>query len=254
MRQFFLETTEGEILQPGQTVALDSEESHHLFTVLRGGRDLTLQLVDGRGRRLTARTVGGDKRRAQLEILTVTEDAAEKASPRLELACAVVKGKRFEWALEKAVELGAHRIVPLVTERGVIEPGAGKQQRAQTILRSALKQCGRCQLPDLEAPLRLNEYLACPSQGLRLFGAVPGEAAGTVPWTSFLGQAPEPLPEVLCMVVGPEGGWTSVEIDALLDAGAVPVQLGPHVLRTETAAAAGLTALQALRGAWTSSS
>jgi 16S rRNA (uracil1498-N3)-methyltransferase len=253
LRQFFLETPEGQAPQPGQTVVLDSEESHHLFTVLRGGRDLVLQLTDGRGRRFTARAAGGDRRSAQVEILTVTEDSAENEAPLLELACAVVKGKRFEWALEKAVELGAHRIVPLVTERGVIEPGSGKRNRSLTILRSALKQCGRCRLPDLDASLRLDEYLARPVQGMKLFGAVPGEVADTVPWSSLLNPVPSPVPGILSMVIGPEGGWTSPEIEGLLSTGAVPVQLGPHVLRTETAAAAGLTALQALRGRWATS-
>lgn len=249
MRQFFLEVNGAEVPAAGQTIALDSEESHHLSTVLRGGRDQVLHLVDGRGRRYTARAVGSG-RRSEVEILTVATDPSEARPPLLTLACAVVKGKRFEWALEKAVELGAHRIVPLVTEHGVIEPGQGRRQRWNGVLRAALKQSGRCLLPEVEEPLGLGAHLARPGGGLRLFGAVPGETARRGDWTGLLAPVPRPLPPVLEILIGPEGGWTSGEIALLEGVGGRPVDLGPHVLRTETAAVAGLTALQALRSCW----
>jgi 16S rRNA (uracil1498-N3)-methyltransferase len=249
LRQFFLEMDEGASAEPGQTVALDQDESHHLFTVLRGGRDLVLNLTDGHGRRYTARSAGKQGRIAQVEILTVTADPSERAQPQLELSCAVVKGKRFEWALEKAVELGAHRITPLITEHGVIEPGSGRRQRWLTIMKSALKQCGRCWLPLLNEPIPLDEALR-RSGGLTLFGAVPGEVPETRPWLSLLNPPPQPMAENLTMFIGPEGGWSAQELALLIGRGAVPVELGPHVMRTETAAVAGLAALQTLRRGW----
>jgi 16S rRNA (uracil1498-N3)-methyltransferase len=256
LRQFFLDTTDGAVPVPGQEVVLDAEESHHLFTVLRGGRDQVLNLTDGRGRRFTGRPVAQDRRRARVEILTVAEDPAEALLPQLVLACAVVKGKRFEWALEKAVEVGAHRIIPLRTEFGVIEPGGGKRQRWLTIMKSAVKQCGRSWLPEL-GELHSPAELLAPGGGsacwsdLALYGTAPWEKDQPIPWQDLLAAAPDPLPATLGFLVGPEGGWSPAELALLQEGPARAVLLGPHVLRAETAAVVGLGALQTLRQSWT---
>lgn len=251
MRQFYLETDPGQIPTPGQEVALDAEESHHLFTVLRSGREQTLNLTDGRGHRFTARSVGGSRRKATLEILAVQDDAGEFAPPQLVLACAVVKAKRFEWALEKAVEAGAHQVIPLGTEHGVVEPGGGKFQRWQTIMKAALKQSGRTWLPDLAELTELQVFLAQTS-GWLAYGAVPTAQEEAPSWTRYLTSLQGPTPARLTVLIGPEGGWSPAEEDLLKKSPAVPLNLGPHVLRTETAAVAGLLALQELRQAWLS--
>lgn len=247
MRQFFLDLPAGVRPLPGERHALDSEESHHLATVLRGGRDEILHLVDGRGLRMTARDAGGQGRRREVEILTVEADESEMLEPRLTLAVAVVKGRRFEWVLEKAVEIGAHAIVPLITARGSVQPRDAKQSRWRTILVSALKQSGRSLLPQLDETIPFEQALARGGQGY--FGAVP--AAGTEPPCEATDLRPAgPRPAELVLWVGPEGGWTPQEEARLEEAGARPVGLGPHVLRTETAALVGLYALQDLRRRW----
>lgn len=249
MRQFFLATQAKNIPQPGQVVALDKEESHHLFTVLRAGRDQILNLTDGRGHRFTGRSMEAHRKEARIEILTTEVDQEETRAPSLVLACAVVKGKRFEWALEKAVELGVHQVIPLKTEHGVIEPGAGKQKRWQTIMTSALKQSGRSWLPELSEVTPLLDFQRVPEDFL-LFGAVPGEVKESQPWINLRALKPETPPQRLIMLIGPEGGWSSSELDFLIGLEGRPVHLGPHVLRTETAAVAGLSAAQALRQDW----
>ncbi len=257
MRQFYLATQPQEIPQPGQVVALDNEESHHLFTVLRGGRDLVLNLTDGRGHRFTGRISGRNveanrkevRNEARIEILTCELDQEEALAPHLVLACAVVKGKRFEWALEKAVEMGVHKVIPLKTDHGVIEPGGGKQKRWQTIMISALKQSGRSWLPELADVTSLSDFKKA-ADDFMLFGAVPGQVPDAQLWGDFMGSKPDPLPGNLTILIGPEGGWSDTEMEYLLGLGARPVQLGPHVLRTETAALAGLTAIQSLRQDW----
>ncbi len=257
MRQFYLETTENGVPAVGNVVALDRDESHHLLTVLRGGRDQVLNLVDGRGHRLTAvvandnELTGRKNKRVEVRIETVDEDPREVRTPRLVLACAVVKGKRFEWAVEKAVELGVHRIIPLRCDHGVIDPREGKQSRWETLMKSALKQCGRSWLPILEAPQSVPAALtACAGQEI-LFGAAPWETPTVAVrhWTALLAAKPATLPAALGFFVGPEGGWSPSEL-ALLSKQARPVSLGPHVLRAETAVAAGLTALQTIRQTW----
>ena len=235
-------------------MTLDPDESHHLSTVLRGGREEILHLVDGNGLRMTARSAGRQGRQELVELITVSRDEDEVRVPLLVLVCAVAKGKRFEWALEKAVELGVNRIVPLTTERGSTGPGSAKTTRWRTIMISALKQSGRAWLPILDEGVRLQEALADPDAGQLLFGAVPGElptdAAPVLPWTSLLQKVPGELPGALTLLIGPEGGWSPAEQDQLLAKQAVPVDLGAHVLRTETAAVVGVSALQSIRRFW----
>ena len=200
MRQFFLEMgADAPLPAAGQEVVLDAEESHHLFTVLRGGRDHILNLTDGRGHRFTGKPLGKDRRAARVQIFTVSDDPEEFRQPRLVLACAVVKGKRFEWALEKAVEVGAHTVIPLNTEHGVIEPGGGKQQRWLTIMKSAVKQCGRSWLPQLAPVQSPAQLLAAgePWAELALYGTAPWEQDDPVPWRTLMDPVPHPVPASL---------------------------------------------------------
>lgn len=262
MRQFYLKTDPEQPPVPGDRLLLDRDESHHLATVLRGGRQEVLNLVDGRGLRLTGVSCGRKGKLEQVELQSVERDMDELRAPLLTLACAVVKGKRFEWALEKAVELGVHRVIPMDTERGTVAPGSGKRDRYNTIMISALKQSGRAWLPELEETASLREVMAAAQEDRVLFGAVPGDFSDEFPGDSSDGENPvrpwtffleEPPPSLLCgltLLVGPEGGWSPSERDALVGAGAEPVDLNPHVLRTETAAVAGLFALQTIRRRW----
>jgi len=173
LRQFYLVTDPDHLPLPGDRVSLDRDESHHLFTVLRGGRDPELELVDGRGHRMTGLPCGREGKSALVEILSITTDPEELREPRLAVACAVVKGKRFEWALEKAVELGAHEFLPLETDHGVIDPRPGKLERWRSIMTAALKQSGRSWLPVLSEPVPVGEVLTRCSAGPVYFGAAP---------------------------------------------------------------------------------
>jgi 16S rRNA (uracil1498-N3)-methyltransferase len=254
VRQFFLETDPDNLPQPGDTVTMDRDESHHLFTVLRGGRESLLDLVDGRGHRLTGLPRGKNGKLAAVEILTLEKDEEEGREPRLVIACAVVKGRRFEWALEKAVELGAHEFLPLETDQGVVDPRPGKWERWRSIMTAALKQSGRSWLPVLSESLSVADVLSRRPGTPVFFGAAPEDAGSLAdpvsPWTEFVPDASDVPPATLTMMIGPEGGWSSREISLMSGHGARPVGMGPHVLRTETAAAAGLVVLQALRGRW----
>ncbi|MFO7653828.1 MAG: RsmE family RNA methyltransferase [Candidatus Krumholzibacteriia bacterium] len=239
----------------GDEVCLEAEESRHLCTVLRAQAGDVLELTDGRGHLFTARLLDGRGRQARVRVEDRREAREETRPPRLRLACAVVKGRRFESALEKAVELGVHEVVPLLTRRGEVRPGDGKQERWRGIVRAAVKQARRALAPELAAPAPLSGVLT-GDRGSVFWGAVPGDlpaaaAATVVSWSELPGRVEASVaPDWLTFVVGPEGGFTGAERELLVTRGAVPVSLGPHVLRTETAALAGLLALQALRVAW----
>jgi len=257
MRRFYIEIADRPLPAAGAVLTLDAEQSKHLRTVLRLEAGDELELTDGRGRLFTAELVGGGRRDCEVRITAVAEVAGEVAPPRLHLACAVVKGKRFEFALEKAVELGAHAITPLRTERGVIDPRDGKLDRWRGLLVAALKQSGRCHLPELRPLAELHELLAA-TVGEASFGAAPVDLVGEKPLTATVAAAQaarrrlegQAAPPELLILIGPEGGWSARELQLFAARDVVPLRLGPHVLRTETAAVAGLAALQQIRAAW----
>jgi 16S rRNA (uracil1498-N3)-methyltransferase len=241
----------------GQTVVLDLEQSRHLRTVMRAENGDAVELTDGRGHVLRGVLVGGGKKDAQVEITGVEEATGEVAPPLLRLACAVVKGKRFEFAVEKAVEIGVHALAPLRCEHGVIDPRDGKLDRWRGLLTAALKQSGRCHLPRLE---ELTDPAGAldEADGPVYFGAAPGDLVGEKPLnpTAAAAQAARlkleghPAPSSLTLMIGPEGGWSAGELKLLAARDVIPLVLGPHVLRTETAAVVGLAALQQIRRAW----
>ena len=243
----------------GDRVTLDEQESRHLLRVLRARSGQRLRLTDGLGTTMTGRVTGRSGGRAEVELERIVTDPTAAAAPQLVLACALLKSRPFEWALEKAVELGVHRIVPLVAERAVVAPRPGKRSRWVGLLKSAVKQSGRSFLPTLAEPSPLAAVLADPQPGLQFWGTAPEDLGDTdsrpQPWW-WLAQRFGPRqrggerPAALTLLIGPEGGWTASERGQLQTAGTIPVDLGPHVLRAETAAVAGLLALQSLRQVW----
>jgi 16S rRNA (uracil1498-N3)-methyltransferase len=256
VRLFFF--SGGDNLVPDADCLLDAEESHHLCHVLRVRPGEAVTLTDGRGGLFEGRLLRRERGRARIRIEARREDPRETAPPRLRLVCAVVKGRRFEWALEKAVELGAHHIVPAATGRGVVKPRRGKQDRWQGLVQAAVKQALRSQLPALAPVTGFPDALdAALTSGPVYWAAAPGDAPDdALPGTDLLvetkatGAPAPPVPAWLTVCVGPEGGWTEDERRLLREGGARALDLGPHVLRTETAAVAALQVLQALRRRW----
>lgn len=155
---------------------------------------------------------------------------AAAVGPRLALA--LISGQRFDWAVEKAVELGAATLIPLISERvkgGGARPGPAKEERWQRLAEEARKQCARPAALDIFPPLALAELLGQPGPGF--FLSPSGPAAPPA--------APSPL-----LAVGPEGGFSPAEEKAFLKAGFSPWSLGPGILRSETAALAALAVLR----------
>lgn len=251
MRQFFLDlATDATPPEPGDDWFLDAEESRHLLRVLRARPGDPVLLTDGRGGRYRALLVRDEGGRARLRIEAREDDAVELRAPRLVLACGLIKGKRWEALLETAVELGVHAVAPLLTRRAEVDPGSGRRRRWRTVLRTALKQSGRSWCPGLEEPCGLEEFLASRPRAEVYYGLArdrdrtAGQEGLLTPGTCAVGDGP--VPEELVWCVGPEGGWEDDEV-ALLSRRGRAVRLGPHRLRTATAAAAGLLLLSARR-------
>ncbi len=254
MRFYCLPPAGGTPPAPGDEVSLPPDESRHLVKVMRARPGDEVRLTDGRGRRLLAVLLAADAAAARLRVETSAADRAELARPRLCLACGVVKGRHFEWALEKAVELGAHTIRPLLTVHGEVAPRDGKLERWRTIVGAAAKQSGRAWTPDVAPPASLGDWLAGRSGDGLYYGVArarardprDGDDGLLSPDRLLAGGVPVAEDGELCWAVGPEGGWDASELEALAAAG-TPVRLGPHRLRTETAACAGLLLLSSLR-------
>ncbi len=216
-------------------VELDGSEAHHLLHVLRAKAGDRVGLFNGQGDEAVAELVTHRKRSAELRILDCWTTPAE--SHELILATALPKGDRARWLVEKATELGVTRIIPLRTTRSVVEPGEGKMDKLSQAAIAACKQSGRSRLPRLDSLTALSDVLREFSSPLptRVLLLADPHAERTV--GELLATVGRRTPTTISLV-GPEGGFTDAEHSASIAAGAIPVRLGSHILRIETAALA----------------
>jgi 16S rRNA (uracil1498-N3)-methyltransferase len=220
-------------------VRLSADEAHHLVRVLRLTRGAEFEGVTGDGRRLRCRL---DREGEEWYGHVTGSSTFTAESPlHLALAQALIKRDRFEWVVQKAVELGVAEIFPLETARSELRLDEHRRDRKRTrwerIIQEAVKQCGRTRLPVLHEPQPFSGFLAgsWTSGGI----ALDEEGSGT------LGAVFRHPPRPRCtLLIGPEGGWDPQERRLLDAAGIRRVRLGPRVLRTETAAVAGLALIQ----------
>ncbi|HTQ39064.1 MAG TPA: 16S rRNA (uracil(1498)-N(3))-methyltransferase [Pirellulales bacterium] len=225
---------------------LDGAEAHHLARVMRAQVGDSVTLFDGSGFEFMAQIESMAKSRIEFVVLQRREVNRESPVP-LTLAVALPKGDRQRWLVEKAVELGVAALVPLETQRGVAQPSAAALNRLRRTVIEASKQCGRNRLLEIAAPQPWRTYVAANQDVLRMVAHSGGNPLCSV-WPSQLVEAGNLSVPCVTAAIGPEGGFTKEEIDQALAAGWKAVDLGPRVLRVETAAIA-LAAWAALMGA-----
>ena len=225
--RFFLESPRG--LGVGELVAIEGPACHQIGRVLRLRSGQRVVLLDGSGGAGEAELVSVGSERALARVLQAAPCAPEPAIS-VTLLAAVLKGERQDWLVQKAVELGVARVVPLLTERGVATANGAKPERWRRIAREAAEQCERAVVPEVADPVSLK--------------VVSWTGAKALACTEREGR---PLPALLAdgdrelaLLVGPEGGWTEAE-HWLADRGAIDASLGPRILRAETAALAALS-------------
>lgn len=215
----------------GERAALTDGEAHHAIHVMRVGPGTEVVLFDGSGAEFEARVdrVG----RKEVELVVVSRREVDRELPfELVLGVALPKGERQRWLVEKAVELGVGRIVPLVTSRSVARPTPGALTRLRRTVIEASKQCGRNRLATIDNPLDWTEFVAQPQDAHRRLLAHPdaGRDQKKLPTATI----DEPGPVTLA--IGPEGGFTDDEVALAATAGWQTVDLGSRTLRIETAA------------------
>ncbi len=232
-------------LAAGTRIRLDARAAHHVIRVLRLRAGASLRLFNGDGREYRACILGAIKPEVEVEILeTSTPDLNPDTGLRFTLIQGVAKGDRMDYALQKAVELGIHRVVPAWTEHGVVKLEkdrlARRTEHWRGILRSASEQCGRRDLPEIEPASELAVIVNRLQDKANRLVLAP--------------QAPLALPSLarpegdVVILTGPEGGLSETELNFVEARGFMRVRLGPRILRTETAPVAALAALQALWG------
>jgi 16S rRNA (uracil1498-N3)-methyltransferase len=225
-------------LAGGERVELDAGQANYLGNVLRLKEGGELLLFDGQSGEWLARIAEAGKKRMTLTVEHQTREP--EAIPDVWLAFAPVKRAQTDWLVEKATELGAARLIPVMTQRTVAE--RVRLERLQAIAIEAAEQCGRTILPDISEPLPLAHLLQHRDAARTLYFA--DEAGGEPSGTAF---APGPA----VILTGPEGGFTSKEREAIRSApNSIAVSLGPRILRAETAALAALAAWMSAVGDW----
>lgn len=214
---------------------LEGDSAHYLLKVLRVKTHQKLELFDGAGQMLPCTVIQSDRR--SLTIETQAIQAIDNQSPRhITLCLALIKPERFEWALQKACELGVNAIQPIISERTdgrLVDKLDKKMPRWSSILQNAAEQSLRSHLPQLHAPVSL-EHLIPHGQGIFLDP-----------------QAEQPLQATtqdIQLLIGPEGGWSQVEQDWARAQNFTAASLGPRILRAETAAITSLSLCQYLSG------
>jgi 16S rRNA (uracil1498-N3)-methyltransferase len=218
---------------------LTGDEAHHARHVVRVRPGECVAVVDGAGHEFLCEVQGYDRDEARL---TVVEKHFQPApSSQITLLQAVPKGKLMEAIIQKATELGAFRIVPLLSERVVArlddKEAARKAQKWRLVAREAIKQCGSAWLPTVELPLTPNQFLARNEDfDLALIASLESGSRPAREYFRAFEVERGRIPRSVCVWVGPEGDFTPAETEAIKSHGALPITLGRLVLRTETAA------------------
>jgi 16S rRNA (uracil1498-N3)-methyltransferase len=226
-------------LSAGERVRLDAEEARHLRALRLHPGDPVI-LLDGEGSAAGCTVLEAERGDARLLVGSISFDEGDRA-PYIVLALGILSDKsRFEWAIEKAVELGTAEIVPLKSERS---EGRFNRDRAERIAIAALKQSQRRYLPVLREPVTLERLLE--EIGGYQIAVICHESA---PPSDTLRSISSEFPSAgrILIMIGPEGGFSSSEVDSARAATARVISLGPARLRAETAAIVAVTLVSAV--------
>ena len=216
----------------GPTARLAGAEAHHLLHVMRSKPGDRVTLFDGSGSEFAATITAVG--RSEVELVIEGATSVDRELPiAIHLGVSLPKAQRQQWLVEKAVELGTRRLIPLETKRGVVVPTSSTLVRLRRQVIEASKQCGRNRLMEIAAPQPLADYLHDGTQGLRLF-AHPGGG----PLVDVLRdwKTPGASSSSVVVAIGPEGGFTDDEAELAMQHGWKIVSLGKRILRVETAA------------------
>ncbi|MEW6226698.1 MAG: 16S rRNA (uracil(1498)-N(3))-methyltransferase [Bacillota bacterium] len=238
MPRFFVP---GEI-EPGSIVVLDGQDARHVRRVLRLGPGDEIEMLDGTGREYRARIASANGERVAASVLAEGRQVCREPSVFITILQGLPKGDKMDEVVRKNTEIGASRIVPVITERSVARPdpseAAKRVERWRRIAREASKQAGRQRVPEVFDIVGFQDSLCCVASEMRrmdhgVLFLMPWELEGSRGIRDVLREH-RGVREVLCFI-GPEGGFSHDEVRQAAQLGAITCGLGPRILRTETA-------------------
>ena len=225
-------------------IELDGDQARYLSRALRARVGDRLNLFDGNGAEWTAAILQISKNTVTLRI-DDSHEAGTESPLRVHLVQGISRGERMDFVVQKATELGVKRITPVLTEYSMVKLDGSRAEKRrdhwQRIATSASEQSGRVRLPLIDTPIPLKNWLGDKPQRIDTELILKPGAAATLP-------SLRPPETKICVLVGPEGGFSDSEYEDAEVSGFKAVSLGPRVLRTETAAIATLAMLQSLWG------
>jgi 16S rRNA (uracil1498-N3)-methyltransferase len=218
---------------------LDQDEAHHCIDVLRATVGQRIIVFNGRGAEALAEISGVGKSRVQLKTLQISQTSPLPCA--ITLAQAIPKGKNMDLIVQKGTELGVAKIVPLISERTVIqiaaEEGDKKTEKWRQIVIEAGKQSGQSRLPEVSAPITPKQFFTdFDRYELALIASLQSDAHRFKTALADFREQQGRRPKNVLVLIGPEGDFTPAEAALAKSAGCLPISLGPIVLRTETAA------------------
>lgn len=223
----------------------ENKEIHHLTNVLRLQSGEEIVIFNGKGQEVLAKITNLTATKIEIALIAPVKNSLKNIIT-LTLACAIPKKAKFETIIEKCTELGVDRIIPVLTQRTEIHLNAQrqekKQQRYTTVAINAAKQCQRNFLPSVDHPTNFQEVLKnLSSIDAAFIACLTGERKNLL--SSF---DLKPHHQNVILFIGPEGDFTIKELHAALSAGCIPVTLGPHVLKVDTAAISAIACVKLL--------
>lgn len=226
------------VLTTGLMFELSTEAANHLVRVLRHTINDSFVVFNGEGGEYDAKIIAIKKHQVMVEVGEYRKQSTE-SNLQIHLGQAISRGDKMDYTIQKAVELGVTAITPLLTERCGVklshERWDKKLQHWRGVVIAACEQSGRERIPELHEPLSLQNWLGQIQADLKL--VLHPQADQTI-------NAIQHTPQSISLLIGPEGGFDVLEIQLAQQAGFHALQLGPRILRTETAALVAITAMQ----------
>jgi 16S rRNA (uracil1498-N3)-methyltransferase len=231
-------------LSVGTSLQIDGNQAHYLLNVMRLAEGAAVKLFDDVNGEFLAKVTARSRRDLTLTVVALLRP--REGVPDFWLCAAPIKKARFDFLAEKACELGVARFVPVLTDRAVVDKV--KDDRLRNTMIEAAEQCERTALPQISPLTRLDALLKAWPESRHMFFADERlhDSSGV-----SLPQAIDTHPGPAAVLIGPEGGFTDAENAAIrAHPAAVPVSLGPRILRAETAAIAATAVWMAAQGDW----
>jgi 16S rRNA (uracil1498-N3)-methyltransferase len=231
-----------ELIEKRSGIILPADKARHLVAVMRCGKGDEITIIDGKGRSYLAAIT--DIRNTNVSV-SVLREIRSDAEPRVTLTLfqGILKGEKMDMVIQKATELGASRIVPLVSERCLVRE-TRKAGRWRKIAAEAAEQCGRAVIPVISDHVTYTDFIRDAARARPPGGLIFWEEGG-IPVDSALNRL-EPPRDRVSICIGPEGGFTRAEVEAAESAGFIATTLGRSILRAETASIAGIVLVRFL--------